>query len=182
MTKRSNTINSHYSDEEIYANRVKVVEFLKSDKVKKAYGSLGYDGPDGRTCCAIGAMCEALDVSKEYGEWLSDDKKIRSVMYGVSRETGKAPSELAFALGMTDMLGAINVNQVENAAVWFSQFIDRTPTSGLSLFGDSLRTAITELNDKTDLTLPEIGEILDHMVCGGPGTPWEALPEANDED
>jgi hypothetical protein len=84
---------SHHSNDEIMANRRKVIDYLKNPKLIKAKGVLR-NAVGGR--CCLGHMCDALGVEAE---------KVRN-QWWYNGEAFRLPVSVRLALGMTDSSGS----------------------------------------------------------------------------
>jgi hypothetical protein len=157
-----------YTDEQIYANRVKAVEFLKKGR-KKANGALIQGG----SRCNIGWLAEAMEIPKDSrsvgfldGTDYNGDENV---------ENAQAPAELVEMLGLHDENGSIDGDWDDAKD---NPFVLAAKKAGYKRKFKDWKTdpnSIIELNDSTGCSIRQFGHILDHMICGGDDTPWKAI-------
>jgi hypothetical protein len=150
-----------YTDEEIYANRVKVVEFLKEGR-RKAHGSLIQGG----SRCNIGWMAEALELPKNNGYFVDGNGMVNN---------SSAPEQLVSMLGLNNSSGGLSGNYNDPKKNPFFMALEKAGVKKKPSNWAENPMSIISLNDETGTTIRQLGLILDQMVCGGPGTPWKAI-------
>lgn len=136
------------TDQEIYDNRMKWIEYLKRPETKKHSGELE-DFDDNESRCCLGHACHIFSPETRY---VSGDE----VKYGSS---AKVPDlGICGMLGLHDDCGSVR---------------SEIPIDTISNHNEL--TALTELNDGTEATPQEIGAYLESVIMGGDDTPFKKI-------
>jgi hypothetical protein len=147
------TDGKFWSDDEILANRRKVVDYLKNPELRKAKGQLR-NSVGGR--CCLGHMCDAmgLDGKKNAsGEWFYDNEKYN------------LPDSLVAALGMNDSAGRFYDNtKEENSYINYFRY------------ENGCFDSLANLNDDSTIQPDAIGHFLEGIIYGDSHvSPWTRI-------
>ena len=112
-----NIRRNELTDEQIYHNRVKAINWLLDPSRVKAKSALRSTVDEGR--CCLGHMCDALEVPSFYNEGNGDWE------YGAEKNTALAPNELIEAIGLNSPQGTISDGKFKGG-VMLSAINDRT--------------------------------------------------------
>jgi hypothetical protein len=134
------------TDQEIYDNRMKWIEYLKRPKTIKGIEELeSYNNPECR--CCLGHACHVLSPeTRTLGKY--------RVLYG--GQQSYLPEALVEALGLYSNSGDLNFGEIKIA-------------------GFPNKHNLADLNDSTDITPQEIGAYLESCVIGGDDTPFKKI-------
>ena len=143
---------------EILANRRKWIARLKRRTTMKYQGALeSTDNPTHR--CCLGHGCNVLKIKRAV------DTRTGVICYGTGAgavfggESAVAPIEFVDAVGLTGNVGIFDTEDRYEYIMCDGVEID----------------SLAELNDITDWTPQQIGELLENMIEGGEGTPFVPL-------
>ena len=134
------------TDQEIYSNRLKWIEYLKRPETLKAQEELeSFNDPEFR--CCLGHACHVL---------APETRTLRKyrVLYG--GQESYLPEALVEALGLYSNSGDLHFGEIKIA-------------------GFPNKHNLSELNDSTDITPQEIGAYLESVVIGGDDTPFKKI-------
>ena len=139
------------TDQEIYNNRMKWIEYLKRPETRKHKGSLeDFEDPECR--CCLGHACHVL--APDTRTVINSDEQ---VFY--DEHSASMPDKLVLALGLyNDLGGAANIGET------YLNVPKVHPT-----------TCLADLNDNTKITPQEIGAYLESVIMGGEDTPFKKI-------
>lgn len=140
------------SDQEIYDNRLKAVEYLMQPGLKKATGVLENINTGGR--CCLGHMCVALGVERSEDKLCDPQYRVG---FGKVGEHFLAPIELQRLIGLNGSDG--------EAAIDY-------PLQPKGMIKRKYFYTLSELNDESRISSQSIGKYLKSVILGGPNTPW----------
>jgi hypothetical protein len=145
-------MNNKITDLKLYSNRVKWINYLKSDSIGKHQNELE-DLNEPKNRCCIGHAFHCLGFERE---------EIDGVYY-YDGELLSASDNLINLLGLKGSEGEFFGDEYENFNAYKEILI------GVS------RVSLVILNDYTDLTPQDIGALLEPMIMGGDGTPFTKI-------
>lgn len=141
------------TDIEIFENRKKAIEFLKTPGLKRAKDILqSVKNPEAR--CCLGHMCVALDIHPVLGDYTTHQE----YQFGKDKECAIAPYELRQAVGLDSGTAYIIGVGIGMPNLW--------GTGEISLAG---------INDSDRLSFHEIAENLERDILGGEDTVWKKI-------
>jgi hypothetical protein len=149
-------MKTDYTDDEILANRKKIIAYLRKPGLHKAQGVLRGRG---RARCCLGHMCDVMGVASVFDD-VNEQWKYEGDAYSL-------PDSIKDALGMFSHSGHFKVVKeypdyfrLDDANHWFR----KNPYSSL-----------VALNDDSNIRPSEIADILEPMILGGSQTPWRRI-------
>lgn len=134
------------TDQEIYSNRLKWIEYLKRPETLKAHEELeSYTDPEFR--CCLGHACHVL---------APETRKLAEYTVKYDEQDSYLPEALIETLGLYSGSGDL-------------------PLGAISIEGFPEQKCLAELNDRTDITPQEIGAYLESVIMGGDDTPFKKI-------
>lgn len=147
-----------YSHEEVMENRRAWIAYLKSPEAKKAKHQLETTDMEGNAVgrCCLGHGCHVLGVkrTKEEGRSVRYDGRFDYAPHSFMSKVGLYRENGAF-IGRDTPFG-------NDGSIYISMF-------------ERCANSLAYLNDSTELTPQAIGEWLETVIDGGPGTPFIKL-------
>lgn len=151
-----------YTREQIRENRVKFAKGLQESHREKETGRLEARDDENKRCC-LGHGCDIFNIKRNViDETETTNKKI---YFGEEEEQTVAPQELIDLLGLFNQRGGSSNGK--------SRLHGSEDNDDFELHNG--RNSLTTLNDTTDITIQEVGVLIEGWIEGGEGTPFFPL-------